>query len=79
MGYRQRESLFLSEKKEQNRIKLSQKYYGKRDLVSEWEPFPDLDPDYVRDLKRRVRGHYLDLVYRGAEGFAETKQETNEL
>jgi hypothetical protein len=57
----------MAEKKKVSRIRLSEKYYGKKALLEEWEEFPGLDPDYLRDLRRRVRGHHNDLTYRGAD------------
>jgi len=63
----------VEQRKARNMLALSERYYGKRDLLAEWEEFVHLDPDYVRDLRHRLRRHYLDLTYRGADGFHETK------
>lgn len=58
-------SPLMVRKKEKNRMKLAERYSGKKSLLEEWERFPHLDPDYLRDLRRRVRGHHNDLTYRG--------------
>lgn len=55
----------LAKRKRDNIARLSDRYYGKLDLQHEWELYPELDPDYLRDLKRRVIGHHQDLMYRG--------------
>jgi hypothetical protein len=70
-----RVSRLMAGKKEKNREKLADRYVGKKALLEEWEEFPELDPDYLRDLRRRVRGHHMDLAYRGMDGFNETNGE----
>lgn len=70
-----RSSRLIAEKKEKNKIRLTDRYLGKKDLLAEWEAYPDVDPDYLRDLRRRVRGHHMDLAYRGVDGFSETNGE----
>lgn len=69
----------MAQKKARNIKKLSERYYGKRALLEEWEAFPHLDPDYLRDLRRRVRGHHMDLAYRGMDGFNETTDDAADL
>lgn len=53
------------ELRQEKYIKLVNRYHGKLDLLEEWVPFHDMDPDYVRDLKKRLRTIKNDLVYRG--------------
>jgi hypothetical protein len=63
--------LYHAAKKKKSFEKLVQKYYGKADLLAAWESRDDVDPDYIRDLKARLRGHKNDLVYRGYDGHIE--------
>jgi hypothetical protein len=66
----------MAQKKEKSRIRLAERYYGKRDLLAAWEERPrKADPGYLRDLRRRVRGHQMDLAYRGADEFIDTNIE----
>jgi len=62
----------MSERKERSRQMLADRYYGKKALLEEWEPYEQLDPDYVSNLRRRVRAYSLDLAYRGDDNFTET-------
>jgi hypothetical protein len=79
-----RETPKMSEKKERNRQKLADRYYGKKDILASWEQHglmsapkngrvEHLDQVYLRDLCRRIRAHSLDLCYRGVDGFTEAK------
>ena len=52
-------------KKKMKLEKLVERYYGKKDLLAAWQSSEDVDPEYVRDLKARLRTHKNDLVYRG--------------
>jgi hypothetical protein len=72
-------SRLMAQKKEKTLEKLAEKYVGKKALLDEWERFPVLDPDYVRDLRRRVRGHHNDLAYRGMDGFNENREHDPDL
>ena len=65
-----RETPFLSAKKKRNRERLTERYYGKKALLEEWEE-AGIENDYTADLRRRVRGHQNDLCYRGVDGFTE--------
>ena len=47
--------------------KLVERYYGKLALLEAWEGRDDVDPDYIRNLKARVRTHKNDLIYRGRD------------
>jgi hypothetical protein len=47
--------------------KLVERYYGKLALLEAWEKDPDADPDYIRDLKKRIRTHKNELTYKGAD------------
>jgi hypothetical protein len=73
----------VAEKKEKSRMRLAERYYGKKDILASWEQrslmstpkngrVEHMDLVYLRDLSRRIRGHYLDLTYRGMDGFNET-------
>lgn len=44
---------------------LVERYYGKLALLQAWEQSGDVDPDYIRDLKARVRTHKNELTYKG--------------
>jgi len=61
----------MSERKERTREQLAERYYGKKALLDEWEPYEHLDPPYVDNLRRRVRGYSLQLAYRGVDEFVE--------
>lgn len=62
----------MAKKKEKNRIRLAEKYYGKKDLLAAWEECPDkADPGYLRDLRKRLRTHQNDLAYRGMDDFTD--------
>lgn len=65
-----RETKIMREKKSRNLVRLTDRYYGKKDLLREWEE-AGIENDYVADLRRRVRGHQNDLAYRGVDGFSE--------
>jgi hypothetical protein len=47
--------------------KLVERYYGKLALLQAWEQSGDVDPDYIRDLKKRIRTHKNELTYKGEE------------
>lgn len=66
-----RDTPIMWAKKQRNRQRLAERYYGKKDLLTEWEGFESLDPEYVMDLTRRVRAYSLDLAYRGDDNFTE--------
>lgn len=67
-----KESTIVSDKKAVSRQRLLDRYHGKRDILWTWEQKSDMaDSKYIRDLARRIRGHQLDLAYRGADGFTE--------
>jgi hypothetical protein len=61
------DGLYQSKKKKRNLEKLVERYYGKLALLEAWEARPDADPDYIRDLKARLRTHKNDLTYRGID------------
>lgn len=65
-----RETAIMSEKKAKTLQALSERYYGKKDLLQEWEE-AGIENDYTADLRRRVRGHQNDLAYRGVDEFTE--------
>jgi len=44
---------------------LVERYYGKLDLLAAWQERPNPPVNYIRDLKKRLRTHKNDLVYRG--------------
>lgn len=73
-----RESRLMREKKERNLVALTERYYGKKDLLATWEEERlrrkgiENENSYLIDLARRVRGHKNDLAYRGADGFSES-------
>ena len=56
----------MLEKKKQKMEKLIERYYGKRDLLATWEARGN-DHGYLVDLARRVRGHHMDILYRGGD------------
>lgn len=45
--------------------RLVEKYYGKLALLQAWEGRDDADPDYIRELKLKIRMYKNDLTYRG--------------
>ena len=55
------------ERKKRTLEKLVERYYGKLALLQAWEGNPDADLDYIRDLKKRLRTHKNDLIYRGQD------------
>jgi hypothetical protein len=57
----------MVERKAKSFAKLSERYYGKLDLQTEWDSFPGVDDAYRVDLARRVRILKNDLTYRGAD------------
>ena len=63
-------------KKKMKLERLVERYYGKKDLLAAWSEHPKPDPEYIRDLKARVRTHKNDLIYRGrdVEGQLEMKE-----
>lgn len=79
-----RETWIMSERKERTRQALTERYYGKKDILASWEnpptfsciaskrfaPVPDMD--YIYNLRRRVRGYQNDLAYRGVDEFSES-------
>jgi len=82
-----RETPIVWEKKQRNRQKLIERYYGKMDILNSWEERDlksapksgkpeEVAPAYICDLRRRVRGHSLDLCYRGMDGFTENGEST---
>lgn len=67
------DSRVMSAKKEESKQKMIERYLGKKDLLAEWDLYPDIDRDYRNDLKQRVHHHYQSLVYRGVGEYEETK------
>jgi len=64
-----KDTLLLQTKKEKTKQKLSERYYGKQDLLKTYdEKFPGFNLKYRNDLSRRVNGHKQDLSYRGGAG-----------
>lgn len=73
----------MSERKARSRLRLIDRYYGKKDILASWEhcpPFscmkqlreaPEADPVYLRELSRRIHCCHVDLAYRGVDGFSE--------
>ena len=57
----------IEEKKARSRLRLIERYRGKKALLEEWERYPDMDEDYLNDLRRRVRTVQNDLTYRGVD------------
>ena len=55
-----------SEKRELELQSMTEAYYGKKALIAEWEPYRDIDFDYVIGLERRVSTLYKRLVNRNA-------------
>lgn len=53
------------ERKKKALEKLVERYYGKLALLQAWENNPNPDLNYIRDLKKRIRTHKNDLLYRG--------------
>ena len=53
------------ERKKKKLEKLVEKYYGKVALLEAWKDREDADPDYIRELKVKVRMCKNDLIYRG--------------
>ena len=53
------------ERKKKALEKLVERYYGKLALLQAWESNPNPDLNYIRDLKKRIRTHKNDLIYRG--------------
>jgi CTP:phosphocholine cytidylyltransferase-like protein len=62
---RNKSNAYHAAKKKVKLEKLVEKYYGKNDILASWLEREDLDHDYIRDLKARVRTHRNDLIYRG--------------
>jgi hypothetical protein len=56
---------YQSAKKKKALERLVERYYGKLDLLAAWDNHPSPPPDYIRDLKKRLRTHKNDLIYRG--------------
>lgn len=54
-------------KKKMKLERLVARYYGKLDLLAAWDKHPNPDPEYIRDLKARLRTHKNDLIYRGRD------------
>lgn len=56
----------LNQQRKQKALeKLVERYYGKLALLQAWESHPNPDLNYIRDLKKRIRTHKNDLIYRG--------------
>ena len=64
---RKRPDLWHLAKKKKNLEKLVEKYYGKLALLKTLLEQENPDPDYIRDLKARLRTHRNDLTYRGVD------------
>jgi hypothetical protein len=62
-----KETSLIAKKKAEKLARLAERYYGKRDLLAEWDLYPGIDDDYRNDLKRRLIGYHNDLTYRGAD------------
>ena len=45
--------------------KMTEKYYGKLALLQAWEGREDADPDYIRELKAKLRTYKNNLIYKG--------------
>lgn len=74
MAKRKSASYHAAKKKRKREI-LAEKYYGKLDLLATLERDPNVDIDYINDLKARLRTHKNDLIYRGVD-FAEEEEVT---
>lgn len=58
--------LYHASKKKKSFEKLVERYYGKRDILAAWEEARGkIDPDYIRELKVKLRMYKNDLTYRG--------------
>lgn len=73
-----KESSIIAKKKEQTLIALTERYYGKKDILDAWEEVPlppKAKPDhrYIDHLRTRVRRHSLELTYRGVDEFVELR------
>jgi hypothetical protein len=62
----------MAKKKEKSRVRLAEKYYGKKDILATWEACSKkASPGYLRDLRKRIRTHQNDLAYRGMDDFTD--------
>jgi len=78
-----KETVIISEKKARSRQLLAERYYMRRAILETWQSCPvfscakqfriapQADPEYLKDLTRRIRGNQSDLAYRGVDGFSE--------
>jgi hypothetical protein len=72
MGITLKTTPHMARKKEKNRIRLAEKYYGKKDILATWvECQKKADPGYLKDLRKRIRTHQNDLAYRGMDDFTD--------
>ena len=55
------------DRKKRKLDKLVERYYGKLALLQAWEKDPNVDPEYIRDLKKRIRTHKNELTYKGED------------
>lgn len=61
------ENAARAKRKAESLQRLYERYEGKKDLLATWDQIGDgIDPNYRRDLKRRLQTHKNDLTYRGA-------------
>ena len=58
----------MLEKKAEKLRRLTERYYGKKDILDTWDEHNgNIDMPYRNDLKRRVTAHRNDLMYRGED------------
>lgn len=62
-----RKSPIMEQREKANMAALTERYYGKKDLLDTWDESSLRDVRYRNDLARRVRGHRHDILYRGGE------------
>jgi hypothetical protein len=78
-----KETSIISEKKARNLQLLAERYHMRKAILETWQSCPVFsfakqfriapqpDPEYLKDLIRRIRGNHSDLTYRGSDGFSE--------
>ena len=71
MSERKKPAAYHEAKRKTKLEKLVERYYGKKDLLNAWLEHNNPDPDYIRDLKARLRTHKNDLIYRGHDDAAD--------
>lgn len=65
------DSRVMAARKEASKLKMIERYQGKKDLLATWDEYPDLDRAYRNNLKQRVHHHHQSLVYRGVGEYEE--------